>query len=395
VVDLSTLLGIALKTSLLMIVTGMVSAILAKKSSAYRHFLWTCAQALSLLMPLAILCLPAYEVIPMSWQVWESPASGPSGITRPLQIVFAAVGDEWGGADRLSKAVWPIILIVWCAGALGLLIRDALANVGLAGWVRRARPLGSVRWATSLDHVSNDLGFSRPLRVLESPHVASPCTWGVVQPVLLLPVAGADWSESQRRDALLHELAHIRRFDYLSTLVSRLACALHWYNPLVWFAATQTRNLQELACDDAVLRAGGTPSEYAQFLLHIAEAANGVPGPLRIAMGMARRSPLHGRVVAILDPRKTRLQPDRFTVLVTIVPLSCLMLLLAAAATATAPDARGLDSVERPAPLDPIPAPPPVAPVEAIPPVAPVEATPPVEPVAPLPPVDRARRSNG
>ena len=88
---------------------------------------------------------------------------------------------------------------------------------------------------------------------------------------MLLPAAGASWPETQRRFTLLHELAHVRRLDdYLTTQIASMACALHWYNPLVWFAADQARKLQELACDDAVLNAGGTPSDYAQFLVGLA-----------------------------------------------------------------------------------------------------------------------------
>ncbi len=427
-----TVLGFALKTSLLIFVIGMISAVLTKKSAAYRHFLWISALTLALLMPCAVLYLPSFAVIPVSWQMSEPSVPGPSSIIAGPPIVLAETEDKGFIADSLTKAVWPMILIIWFAGALGLLMRDVLANVGLIRWVRRAQPLGSVRWAATLGRVSNELGLSRPLRVLESPHVVGPCTWGFVQPVLLLPVAGADWPESQRRHALLHELAHIRRFDYLSALVSRLACAMHWYNPLVWFAAAQARELQEQACDDAVLRAGGTPSDYAQFLLNIAEESNCAPGPFRIAMGMIRRSLLHGRVLAILDPHQARVQPDRFAVLVAFVPLSCLMLLLAAAATA--PDARHKEqSVHSHAPVDarladsreetttlqpaeastdPLPAseaspkrpaerdradthaplhpnyePPPREPVEPLLPVQPVEPLPPVEPVQPVPPV--------
>ena len=62
---------------------------------------------------------------------------------------------------------------------------------------------------------------------------------------------------AQRRHALIHELAHIRRHDYLSALIARICRAIHWYNPLVWFAAAQVTQLQEQACDDAVLRDGG------------------------------------------------------------------------------------------------------------------------------------------
>ena len=82
---------------------------------------------------------------------------------------------------------------------------------------------------------------------------------------LLLAATGL--SGSRRRAALLHEITHIRRLDTVATLMSRVVCALHWYNPLIWFAAVRLHSLQERVCDDAVLRAEATPSEYAQFLV--------------------------------------------------------------------------------------------------------------------------------
>jgi hypothetical protein len=173
--------------------------------------------------------------------------------------------------------------------------------------------------------------------VLESDDVPGPCTFGVARPVVLLPVTGADWSGPQRRFTLLHELAHVRRLDYLTTQVSNLACAVHWYNPLVWFAAVQARKLQEQACDDVVVNAGGTPSDYAQFLVSIAGDPRRVSLALPAAIGMVQRSQLHGRVTAILDASRARLSLGGLALVIALVPLVCLMLFLASLSVAAAP----------------------------------------------------------
>jgi beta-lactamase regulating signal transducer with metallopeptidase domain len=60
-------------------------------------------------------------------------------------------------------------------------------------------------------------------------------------PVLLIPVAADSWSSEQRRLVLFHELAHIRRWDWLTQMLAHVACALYWCNPLVWVAARQMR----------------------------------------------------------------------------------------------------------------------------------------------------------
>jgi hypothetical protein len=175
------------------------------------------------------------------------------------------------------------------------------------------------------------------VRVLESDDATSPCTFGLLRPVVLLPAAGTDWPEAQRRFTLLHELAHVRRLDYLTMQVASMACALHWFNPLVWFAAVQAGKLQEQACDDAVLNAGGTPSDYAQFLVRLAGGSRRLSPALPAAVGMVQRAQLHGRVTAILDASRARLPPGGLALVTALAPLAGLMLFLATLSVAATP----------------------------------------------------------
>jgi len=99
---------------------------------------------------------------------------------------------------------------------------------------------------------------------------------------------------------LLHELAHVRRRDLIGHGIAGLACAVSWFNPLVWVAATHLRVESELASDDIVLDAGIRPSAYAQHLLDLVTSmSRRAPS---VAVAMARPKELEGRLIAILDP---------------------------------------------------------------------------------------------
>jgi hypothetical protein len=132
-----------------------------------------------------------------------------------------------------------------------------------------------------------------------------PMVWGAVRPVILLPAEATGWSAELKRDVLLHELAHVRRHDYLNQLVTRLACAVHWFNPLAWMAARRLRAERERACDDHVLGAGASACDYAEHLVAVARRLR-PDGRGSLGVAMAGRSAFGERVAALLDARRAR-----------------------------------------------------------------------------------------
>jgi hypothetical protein len=130
-------------------------------------------------------------------------------------------------------------------------------------------------------------------------------TTGLRRPTILLPHAAKEWSEERVRAVLLHELAHVERRDWPWYLTARLACALYWWNPLVWLAAERMRAEAEGACDDQVLAAGMPASNYAAHLMALAPAARRQAVPTTW-VGMARESGIAIRIEAILGERVPR-----------------------------------------------------------------------------------------
>ena len=126
----------------------------------------------------------------------------------------------------------------------------------------------------------------------------------------MLPPSAAEWSAESRQAALVHELMHIRRGDRRSQAITQLACAIYWFNPLVWYASAALARERERACDDEVLRHGARPSAYASLLLDLARARS-TWTPVT-ALSMARPSAIEGRLLAILGGEKAR-TPRRST----------------------------------------------------------------------------------
>ena len=203
-----------------------------------------------------------------------------------------------------------IILAAWAAGA---------ASRSGGCWSRLSRPARRVARRHRdrrplVDRARTGQARRRPdppgapARVSDDRLLA---TWGSWQAQVLIPVGALDWSDARVRTVLAHEIAHVVRHDWLVQSIAEALRALLWWNPLAWLACRALRQDSELACDDAVLRAGVRPAAYADDLLQIARLVAPAPVPAAVVMRMARTSTLERRIVAMLNPRLDCRVPTR------------------------------------------------------------------------------------
>jgi len=342
----STVVDLAIKVAFVLALAAITTRMLWRSSAALRHSVWTAAIAGALLLPLVAIILP----------VWHLPIPGVAAARALAARVGAALGTDDGAADvailsqqvtngetrvtaqssapsdSLQLAVlaaaaaavpatgpvhvtlvapsrlgWrTVVAIVWVGGALLALVPLLLGLLHLRTIGRRARDVESDALDDYAAKLGRSLGIGRVVRVVEGDAVATPMTWGIITPVVLVPAGFSEWPEARRRDVLLHELAHVARYDCLTQYLASIVCALHWYNPLAWLAARNLRIERERACDDRVLLAGARASEYAEHLLTIARTLR-TPGPASAAaLAMARPSHLEGRLLAVLDAGRRR-----------------------------------------------------------------------------------------
>jgi TonB family protein len=268
---------IAGKAALVAAAAHLISLMLARRSAAERHLLWVAAVA-------ALLALP--------WLERTTPAMIRVNTTP---IAVAAVQPAVAPAATLAEATPAPIdwtARIWWTGMFAVI-----------GWQLTGMILLRVRGKKSytvpmLQDLCRSMGITRAVRVYTSSKARMPMTWGVIQPSIILPDEAVTWTEDRLRVVLLHELAHVARFDFLTQLAASAACALYWYNPLVWLGAAAMRKEREKACDDVVLRYGAQACDYAEHLLALASSGM-TPS---VAIPMAEASHLESRIRAALNP---------------------------------------------------------------------------------------------
>lgn len=209
-----------------------------------------------------------------------------------------------GGPAAISP--W---LLLWALGTLLCAAYFGLAYLHAHRRFRQAVPPEGTA-AALVDGWLAAHQLRRPVRVLLSPDIDAPLTYGLLRPVILLPT-GTDFSRRQAMHfALLHEWTHIRHFDAAAKLLAVAALCLHWFNPLVWlFFSLFSRDL-ELACDAAVLQRAGCElpqrQAYANALLDWEQRRLAAPLGASLYNNFAQNV-MKERIVAIMNMKKVSL----------------------------------------------------------------------------------------
>ncbi|MEQ1571291.1 MAG: penicillin-binding transpeptidase domain-containing protein [Myxococcota bacterium] len=235
-------------------------------SPASRRAVWATAAVM-------VLALPLGSLAPR----WPAPAAASNGV---LGAVGALQEPASGAVPALSaSAPWlgSALLVGWALGAALALARVAADLVA----VHQLR-------ASAVDH-RGDVAYTAAIDV--------PMAVGVARPVVLLPLAARGWTAERLALVLAHERAHTSGHDNLWLLIARLAAAVHWFDPLGWWAVAELRDACEHRADDLTLAGGADRDTYARTLVELARRAPAA------AFAMARPSRLEQRVRAVLGER--------------------------------------------------------------------------------------------
>jgi beta-lactamase regulating signal transducer with metallopeptidase domain len=269
---------------------------------------------------------PAYKSI--------SPVVYPFGsdvadVAKPVAAgAFAHEQPDPPGSSSILPSILSVLTIVWLIGIVITLVRWRLGRRSLLKSLRSSEfVIGGREWRI-LREVRTDMKIWRQVRLIVSPQISEPAVWGSFKPVVVLPQGIGDLLVDEEIHAvMMHEMAHVLRWDNLISDLQMVLCCVFWFHPLVWFIDRRLLEERELACDEMVLNYGGRSTSYANTLMKIYRFCLGseVRGLSAVAS-----SNIAKRLELILEStarsRITKMQ----RLIVVIVMLTCVVFILAA-----------------------------------------------------------------
>ena len=341
-----TLAAAVIVDTSLVLAIGLIAAMsLRRRSASLRHWVLVATMIAAALTPALELMLPPWRLAfaapsleiagtaPLTITS-EPPAASP---TLPTDM-FGRPGGFDGG--QLLVALWSagtfVGLVVLCAGLWRLSRLATRAHAVTEGPLRQ-----------SMDVLVATPRQCRVRLLIQATHPGLVVTWGMRRPTILLPASATEWSESCQRAVLLHELAHVERGDWAMRMFAVAMRCAFWFNPLMWIVDRRVQHESERACDDEVMRAGVSGTDYAGHLLAVAREAIGGRRSWSPATAVAQPSTLEERIHAMLTTGINRKPLGRLSRVAAFTALVAGVIPLAAASPAsrTGPVERSVDAL--------------------------------------------------
>jgi beta-lactamase regulating signal transducer with metallopeptidase domain len=243
--------------------------------------------------------------------------------------------------------------VLWALGAwlvvsAAMLARLAWGYRSMRRLKRRARPL-------QLDPSLNAYAGRRRVRLCASPEIGVPMAAGLFNPVILIPESlPSQLSQEELRQVLVHELAHIRRWDDWTNLAEKVVEALFFFHPAVLWIARRLDLEREIACDDWVVSMTGAARPYAVCLTKLVELGAFSRGPQLAHGAVARKRQVSHRIESLVS--RKRAGSTRFSKIGLLAGLGALAMLAVVAVHAApiavaGPAIAALPSAARPIPV--------------------------------------------
>ena len=295
-------LSLLAKATLLLIAALTVTRLAAHARASVRHLVIASCFVALIALPALLAGAPSMTIdVPVPAAATPAVQSPPAAAAAQSRSPIAPAATERSRGLLPDMTAGDALRALWVAGTVLFLMPVAAVLWKLSTIRRTGIPVAWHRHA--LAQLAASRGVHKPVELVEHEAVPGPMTFGITRPVIVLPLDARDWSDAELRRALLHELEHIQRGDWMMQIMARVVAACYWFHPLVWMAWRRLCLEAERSCDDAVVMSEER-TDYAEQLVTLAQRMSATP--VQPLLGMANRSDLSTRVTAVLDDRLRR-----------------------------------------------------------------------------------------
>jgi len=325
------------QSTIFAIAAGVLTLALRKNHARARFWIWWIA-SLKFLIPFALLVDLGGQ---FAWVIEQGPATSLlviEGFAQPFSSDLSSPSSLYGAPAQLSpeipsSAMPDAMVAIWLCGSSLLLMRWGMRwNYvrKLSGRANRTDFWTSDRELQTSRRLEEVAGVRKPLAIVRSSAAVEPFVFGLFRPVLIWPAGLSEkLGKGELEAILLHELSHVRRRDNLTSAMHMIVEALFWFHPLVWWLGARLVHEREKACDEDVLRWGGTPKVYAEGILKVCEFC--LETPLLCGAGITGAD-LKKRIEGIMKNRSARRLSWRTAVLLGLAAILTLTMPLIAGA---------------------------------------------------------------
>ena len=297
------------------VVALALSIVLIFVRSSRLRYAASCIAMLALVVGLVVTFIQLVPVQPVSVRYSGLVRTSSAGsVVRANRIAIPK-----GATSGIDPTIW--IALLWMGGVFVFYLRAIAAWISAVKIRKTGVCAATELWRERIGNLRERLQVSRPVALLESSLAEVPVVIGYLRPVILMPVGlMAGLPTAQVEAILLHELAHIRRHDYLVNLMQVLVEGLLFYHPAVWWISSVIRVERENCCDEVVVSITGAPHDFAQALTAL-EQRRVLPREALAATG----SRLVNRIARLLgrpQPRYAGALPLMAMVVLTLAAIS-------------------------------------------------------------------------
>ena len=306
----------------------------------------------------------------------------PQGL-GPTEMIRQAIAD--GGKPFSLESLFPYLAGGYLIGLVVQILLLASSYVRLMTLKYNGLDSIPLPWIELFEKSRRKLGIQKEVSIYLSRHIGVPLTIGFVRPFVLFPVAYVNRLNNDQVEAiLLHELAHIKRHDFLYNLIKVAIETILFFNPFIWALSRVIAREREHACDDRVLQQLGTPMHYARALVALEELRmNSAPALSMAATGTKNKLLQRIKRMTNMESNQRNIRQQLIAVVASTLALFTIAMLVPAQSTNAGEIAVAPVDTIKAAPAKPIP------PVDAVHPtkaVLPVPAVPPVDTIVPKAP---------